>query len=100
MLLVAQSRQRGGLRHAADVKWLPCFLQDLDQFRMRDAVAYPKASQPLDLRKRAQDDNVASVAHELERIRRLIDIFEIRFIKRDHDSLRERGDEAIDLRLC
>ena len=49
VLLVLQGRDGGDLREPVDVKRLSRFLQDLDQFRMSDAVADAQTGQTLDL---------------------------------------------------
>ena len=83
MFFVGQSGERGGLGESADIERLPRFLQRLDQFRMRDSITDAQTGQALDLGKRAQDDDVFSLANELERVRRIVDILEVGFVERD-----------------
>ena len=85
MRLVGQARERAGLGEAIDVKRLARFLQHLDQLGRRDAVAEPNAGEPVDLRKSPQHDDVSSLPNELQRVRRIVEIFEISLVENDHD---------------
>ena len=64
---------------------------------MRNSVAHANTGEAMDLRKRAQDDDVPLLAHEAKGIGRRGDVFEVSLIKRDHNILRKRCDEFVDL---
>ena len=74
-------------------------MKHLDQISRPNSIPDTQASQPVNLRKRAQNNNVSSFANELQRIRRMIEEFEIGFIENDNDSLRNVRHEMVDLAL-
>src|SRR5437764_11972389 len=75
-------------------------MQNLSKRRARDAIADAQTGQPLNFRKRAQHGDVAAFADETERVRWIVEVFEIRFIENDDDVLRDALDESIDLLLA
>ena len=89
MLVIFQRCQRADLSDAVHVKWLPCFVQHLDQISRPNGIADTQAGQSMNLRKRAQDNNVPSFANELQRIRRIIEEFEISFIENNDHIFRD-----------
>src|SRR6266487_646466 len=99
MLVILERGERADLSNAVHVKWLPCFVKHLDQISRPNGIPDTQAGQSVNLRKRAQNNNVSSFANELERIRGTIKEFEIGFIENDDDPLRNLQHEALDLAL-
>src|SRR5215475_7851183 len=99
MLVVLKRCKCADLGNAVHVKWLPCFVEHLNQISRRSGVTDSQAGQSMNLRKRAQDNNVPSFANELQRIRRIIKKFEIGFIENNDDIFRDARHEVVDLAL-
>src|SRR5262245_6939587 len=84
MFVIFECRERADLSNAVHIKWLPCFVQYLDQISRPNRIPNAQAGESVNFRKRAQDNNVSSFANELQRIRRTIEEFEISLIENDH----------------
>src|SRR5205823_2123001 len=79
--MVSQCGERTRQSNTVDVKRLSRFLENLNEITSSDPVAYPQAGQAMDLGKRAQNDNVLSLAHVSQRIGRVVEKFKIGFIE-------------------
>ena len=90
MLIVFQRCQRADLSDAVHVKWLPCFVEHLDQISRPNGIADTQAGQSMNFRKRAQNNDVPSFANESQRIGRTIEELEICFIENDDYVFRAR----------
>src|SRR6266540_7059590 len=64
MLFISQRCQRADLSDAVHVKWLPCFVEHLDQISRPKGIADTQAGQSMNFRKRAQNNDVPSFADE------------------------------------
>src|SRR5439155_5614146 len=63
MFVISESGQRTGLGNAIYIEGLPGFLKHFDQLRWRDSIAHAQTGQPMNFRKRAQNDNIPAIAH-------------------------------------
>src|SRR2546429_1225243 len=99
MLFILERGERADLSDAVHVKRLPRFVKHLDQISRPNGIPDAQASESVNLRKCAQDNNVSSFANESQRIRGTIEEFEIGFIENDDDSLRNMRHEVVDLAL-
>ena len=99
MFVILERCERADLSNAVHVEWLPRLVKHLDQISRPNSISDTQTSQSVNLRKRAQNNNVSSFANELQRIRGMIEEFEIGFIENDNDSLRNVRHEMVDLAL-
>src|SRR5438876_10506094 len=57
MFVVSESGQCTTLRNAINIERLSGFLENLSQLRSRDSIAQAQTGQPMNFRKRPQNDN-------------------------------------------
>src|SRR5437867_1605435 len=99
MFVVSDSGQCTTLRNAINVERLSDFLENLNQLRSRDSIAHAQTGQPMNLGKRAQNDNISAIAHVAKRIGWIVQKFKIGFIPNGDDLVRHPGEEIVDLLL-
>src|SRR6266498_585396 len=99
MLVIFQRCERADLSNAVHVKRLPCLVKHLYQINRPNSIPDTQTGQSVNLRKRAQNNNVSSFANESQRIRWTIEELEIGFIENDDYPLRYMQHEAVDLAL-
>ena len=88
MIVILERCKRADLSDAVHIKRLSCFVKHLYQIGWPNRIADTQAGQPVNLRKRAENNNVSSFANKSQRIWRIIEEFEIGFVKNDDDPLR------------
>ena len=99
VVVVLQPRERPGLGDAVGVKRLSRFLQNVDEFCGREAIADAEICESLDFRKGAQDDDFAAFAHVFDHVGRVRQKLVIRFVKHHDDVFGHLGHERIELLL-
>jgi hypothetical protein len=87
--VIINGRQSSALSKRVDVKRLPGFLQDVDQFTPRYAISDSQPGKAVNFRKCAQNDDVPVLPDILKSIRRMLEKFILRFIKHRDDILRQ-----------
>src|SRR6266446_10624008 len=99
MRLVRERGEGPDLRDLVNVEWLPRFLEYLDQFAPGNSVADAQTGEAVNFRKRAQDDDVPTVANVLKCVGRILEKLEISFVEHGNDVFRQARDELVDLYL-
>src|SRR4029077_13700447 len=94
MDFIIERRERADLRDAVHVKRLPGFLEHVDHFAARDPVTDAQASEAVDFRKGAQNDDVTAAANVSKCIRRTIEELEISFVEDDNDVFWNAANEG------
>src|SRR4029077_10107256 len=64
MLVILECCERADLSNAVHVEWLSCSMKHLDQISPPNGIPDTQPGQSMNLRKRAQDDNVSSFSNE------------------------------------
>src|SRR5260370_370186 len=95
MLGISDRGERADLANTVHIKRLPRFLHNLNYLRPRDSIPDAEAGQSVNLRKRAQQNDVSTVSGVAQRVRRIIQEFKISFIQDDHNPIWYSGDELV-----
>src|SRR5207253_8799279 len=99
MFVVSESGQCTTLRNAINIERLSGFLENLNQLRSRDSIAQAQTGQPMNFRKRSQNNNVSAIAHVAKCIGWIVQKFKIGFIPNGDDLVRHAAQEIVDLLL-
>src|SRR6185436_8914865 len=79
VFVIVKRRERAGLDERINVEWLTNFFERGDEFRVADAVTEAQASQPVDLRKGAHQNEVQFEAqsHQRQQVDRIVEKIDV-----------------------
>src|SRR5215211_3597791 len=97
--LIVERRDRARLCNIVHVEWLSCFVKHLGDRRRCDCIPDAETSKAVNLRERAEHNDVSPILNESKCVRRIIEEFEIRLVKNDNDAVWHSRHETVDRAL-